>query len=310
MTGPLTLLRWGRAEYEDHPLSGLPPEVTAIEHGAADPSSAPLEEADILVVPSRRRVDAAAVARLRRCRLVLTTTSGHDHLDLAALSRAGIPACRLPLARRDAVVHTALAMLLSLTRRLGRFTEAAQEGRWTRAELRQIGAILPARVAVIGAAGVIGSRMTEVIAALGAEVLPVDPALPGSLPLDRAVADADAITLHCELTPQTRGMFGADRIGRMRPGAVLVNTARGPLVDPDAAFDAVRSDHLSGLGLDVFPEEPWPIRRLVHPDVLLTPHAAGWHPGLGDACAAGVAEAVRALVEGGPLPWVIRPDGS
>lgn len=297
-----TLLRWGRAEYEDHALRGLPAGVAVVEEAGLH---APLEEADVLVVPSKRRVTAEAVARLRRCRLVITTTSGYDHLDMDALRAAGIPACRLPLARRDAVIHTALGMILSLGRRFGRFTEAAAAGRWTRGELRRIGAICPSTVAVIGAAGVIGSRMAEILRSMGLSVLPVDPLLPGVAPLDQAVAEAEVITLHCELTPSSRGMFGAERIAAMRPGAILVNTARGPLVDPAAAFAAIQGGRLSGLGLDVFPEEPWPLAGLAHPDVLVSPHAAGWHPGLGAACEAGVAEAVRALLAGKGLPWQI-----
>ncbi|HNC95790.1 MAG TPA: hypothetical protein PKW90_06675, partial [Myxococcota bacterium] len=112
----MKLLRWGRAEYEDQPFENLG--VDVVEDSSDDPA---LEEADFLVVPSRRRVDAAVVSRLKNCKLVLTTTSGHDHLDLDALGAAGIPAARLPLARRDAVVQTALGMLLMLSRRLGHF---------------------------------------------------------------------------------------------------------------------------------------------------------------------------------------------
>ncbi|MFN7143863.1 MAG: hypothetical protein ACK4YP_08820, partial [Myxococcota bacterium] len=89
----LTLLRWGAAEYERGPLVGLPEGVEVV---AGVGPGAPLEEADVLVVPSKTRVDAAVLPRLARCRLVITTTSGHDHLDLDALAAAGIVASRLP----------------------------------------------------------------------------------------------------------------------------------------------------------------------------------------------------------------------
>jgi D-3-phosphoglycerate dehydrogenase / 2-oxoglutarate reductase len=84
-----------------------------------------------------------------------------------------------------------------------------------------------------------------------------------------------------------------------------VNTARGKLVDVAAAFEALRTGRLAGLGLDVFPEEPAVLAPLVHPDVIVTPHAAGWHPGLGAKIAAGVAEALRALLAGGEVPFLI-----
>ncbi|MES2642197.1 MAG: NAD(P)-dependent oxidoreductase [Myxococcota bacterium] len=298
----LTLLRWGMAEYERGPLVGLPPGVTEIIATGAD---APLEEADVLVVPSKTRVDAAVVRRLTRCRLVVTTTSGHDHLDLVALTAAGIVASRLPYARRDAVVETALGMILGLTRRLGPLQEAAAAGRWDRARLVEHGATRIGTVAVVGV-GIIGSHMYTVLRALGATVLPVDPRLPDTVPLADALAAADVVTLHCSLNAApgrgNAGMIGPAALATMRPGAVLVNTARGKLVDVEAAVAAVRAGHLAGLGLDVFPAEPADLARWAAPNVLLTPHAAGWHPRLGEAVAEGVAAAVAALLAGTPVP--------
>lgn len=297
----MLILRWGRAEYETAPLSGLPEGCSVVE---ASGEAAPLEDADVVVVPSVTRVTAAHVPRLRRCRLVLTTTSGFDHVDTVALRDAGVVTARLPLARREAVVHSALGMALALTRRLPRFQDAARADRWDRDRLHVYGATLLGTVGVVGV-GVIGSRMVDVLRALGADVLPCDPALPGSVPLDRVLAASDVVTLHCALTPENAGMIGPDALARMRPGAVLVNTARGKLVDVPAAVAAVRGGHLAGLGLDVFPKEPAPLADLVHPDILLTPHAAGWHPGLGDDIATGVATAVRALLAGEPVPYAL-----
>jgi phosphoglycerate dehydrogenase-like enzyme len=300
----LTLLRWGMAEYERGPLAGLPPGVTEIIATGAD---APLEEADVLVVPSKTRVDADVVRRLTRCRLVVTTTSGHDHLDLAALAAADIVASRLPHARRDAVVETALGMILGLTRRLGPLQEAAAAGRWDRARLVEHGATRIGTVAVVGV-GVIGSHMCTVLRALGAIVLPVDPRLPDAVPLADALAAADVVTLHCSLNAGNLGMIGPAALAAMRPGAVLVNTARGKLVDVEAAVAAVRAGHLAGLGLDVFPAEPADLARWAAPNVLLTPHAAGWHPRLGEAVAEGVAAAVGALLAGAPVPDTLHDE--
>jgi phosphoglycerate dehydrogenase-like enzyme len=295
----MKLLRWGWSEYEAPELRGLPRGVEAI---AATGAGAPLEEAEVLVVPSTVRVTADAVRRLVRCRLVITTTSGFDQLDLPALRRAGIPCARLPLARRDAVVDTTLGMIFSLTRRLGRFQEAAAAGLWERPRLADYGATLLGTVGVVGV-GVIGSRMVKVLEALGARVLRCDPILTDGLPLETVVRDSDVVTLHCELTEANRGMIGRAQIGAMRRGAILVNTARGPLVDVAAAAEAVRNGHLGGLALDVFPAEPASLAPLVDPRILVTPHAAGWHPGLGAKIAEGVAEAVSALIAGGEIPF-------
>lgn len=295
----MRVLRWGHAEYERPGIPGLPPDVELVE---VDGPDAPLEEAEVLAVPSLRPVRAALVPRLRRCRLVLTTTSGFDHVDVVALRAAGIRVARLPLARRDAVVETALGMLLALNRRFGPIAAGAAGGAWERDRLPAYGARLLGTVGVVGV-GVIGSRMVEVLRALGAEVLANDPRLPDSVPLDALVARADAITLHCELTPDTLGLFDAARIAAMRPGAVLVNTARGRLLDARAALDAVRAGHLAGLGCDVFPTEPVDLRPFLDPRVIVTPHAAGWHPGLGAAIAEGLRVAVEALRAGGPVPF-------
>lgn len=280
-------------------IPGLPAAVEAI---ALAGDAAPLEEADVLVVPSTVRVGVDAVRRLHRCRLVLTTTSGFDQLDLDTLRRAGIGAARLPLARRDAVVETALGMMLSLTRRLGRFQEAARSGRWERPRLADYGATLLGTVGVVGV-GVIGKRMVDVLQPLGVRVLCCDPLLADGVSLETILRNSDVVTLHCELTPANRGMIGRREIRAMRRGAVLINTARGALVDVEAAIEAVRDGHLAGLGLDVFPAEPAELSRYVDPRVLVTPHAAGWHPALGAKIAGGIVEAVRALLEGREIPF-------
>ncbi len=297
----LTVLRWGLAEYDRGPLVGMPDGVEVVVAAGPD---APLEQADVLVVPSKVRVDATVLPRLSRCRLVVTTTSGHDHLDLAALSAAGVVASRLPLARRDAVVETALGMILALTRRLVPLQAAAFEGRWERARLAEYGATGLGTVAVVGV-GVIGSRMAEVLRALGAEVLLVDPKLPDGVSLAEALPRADVVTLHCALTATNADLIGPYELAAMKPGAVLVNTARGRLVDVEGAVAAVRAGHLSGLGLDVFPREPAPIERWAAPNILLTPHAAGWHPRLDVLVAEGIAAAVRALIAGEPVPFTL-----
>jgi phosphoglycerate dehydrogenase-like enzyme len=297
----MKLVRWGWSEYETPRIPGLPAGVEMI--AVAGPA-APLGEADVLVVPSTVRVDAEAVGRLRRCRLALTTTSGFDQLDLEALRRAGIPAARLPLARRDAVVETALGMMLSLTRRLGRFQEAARAGRWERPRLAEYGATLLGTVGVVGV-GVIGRRMVEVLGGLGAPVLRCDPLLEDGLPLEKVLRESDVVTLHCDLAPANHGLIDRARVRSLRPGAVLVNTARGALLDAAAALEAVHDGHLAGLGLDVFPVEPADLEPYDDPRVLVTPHAAGWHPALGVRISEGIVDAVRALLEGREVPFRI-----
>ena len=301
---PFRVLLWGRAEYERQVDWGA--RLAGVDVTSAQGEDAPLELADVVVVPSRQAVRREHVPRLLRAKLVLTTTSGFDHVDVAALGEVGIPCARLPLARRDAVVQTALGMMLSLSRRLGALQEPAARGHWDRADLPGWAPGLLGTVGVVGH-GVIGRVVARQLEALGARVLRCDPLLTDSVPVDALVAQADVVTLHCELTPSSRDLFDARRIAAMRPGSILVNTARGGLVDVRAAREALEAGHLAGLGLDVFPTEPpADLARFVGPRCIVTPHAAGWHPGLDALIAEGIVAAVDAVRRGEPAPFTLR----
>lgn len=279
----ITLCRWGSAEYELAALVGLPADVQVVESP---------READVVVVPSTRQVGPNDVPKAR---LVITTTSGFDNLDVPALRAVGVRCARLPLARRDAVVETALGMILALTRRFGPFQTAASANRWDRKHLHDYDARLLGTVGVVGM-GVIGTKVAAVLTAFGARVIEVRRGDP--LP-----TKVDAVSFHCALTAENRGFADATWLAQLPPHCVVVNTARGKLLDVAAASAALRDGKLGGLGLDVFPEEPAELARFVHPKAIVLPHAAGWHPGLGAAISEGVAVAVAALSAGNPIPW-------
>ena len=279
----VTLCRWGQADYEQGPLCGLPEGVRLVD----DPGAA-----EVVVVPSTRRVVPGDVPRAR---LVITTTSGFDNLDVPALGAAGVRCARLPLVRRDAVVETTLGMILALTRRFGPFREAARSGVWDRPNLHRYDARLLGRVGVVGM-GVIGTKVAAVLRSLGAEVVELREG-------DRIPGDVDVLTLHASLKTSSLNLVNAEVIAGMRRAAILVNTARGKLLDLDAAYAAVRAGHLGGLAVDTFPEEPTNLAPFDHPAVIVTPHAAGWHPQLGARISEGVAVAVAALMARQPVPW-------
>jgi D-3-phosphoglycerate dehydrogenase len=266
---------------------------------------------DVLVTTSGVRVTEDVLSQLSG-KLVLTTTSGHDHIDGVAAARHGVTVARCPLARRDAVVAWSLAEGIAGMRRLGALHQAAADGRWARADLPALAPIglADARVAVIGM-GVIGQRMATVLATLGAEVLPVDPRpIPGwrCVDLETALEVADWVTLHCALSPTSRGLIGARQLARLRPTAVVVNAARGDVLDLDAAVDAVRHGRLRALAVDVFPVEPWTsLRDAALPGVSFAPHAAGYTRDLGARVAAEVVDTLAAWASGAPLPHRVSP---
>jgi len=303
----MKVLRWGRSAYEtDEALAlevaGLSALGCEVAHHAG--RTLPETDAQVLVTTSKVQVDAAALSRAPNLALVLTTTSGHEHLDGAAAKARGVALARSPLARRDAVVDTALAMGLSLLRGVPGLQRRAEAGFWARAELpaRRMRLIRGLKVGVVGY-GVIGRAAVAAWSALGASVSWSDPAVdePGGLSWERLRAESELITLHCSLTKSSRGMVDAAALAAMRPGAILLNTARGGLVELEALATCT---HLGGVGLDVFPQEPPPgLAGLAgRENTLILPHAAGYHEGLGEAVAREVVETVRAWISGEGLP--------
>jgi D-3-phosphoglycerate dehydrogenase len=304
----LRFSRWGRSAYESD--EALAAEVTAL---APMLSAAPFcSDAEFIAVNSRTRVDDSLLDQVPSAKVIVTTTSGYDHLDLDAIKARGIVPARLPLARRDAVVESTLGMMLDFLRRHSRLRVEATSGRWSRGALpgMNLSTLNGAHVGIIGL-GVIGQRMVEVLTLLGARTSGHDPAgLPDGLPhlsVDDMLKKCDVVTLHCRLTDENRGLISRERIGAARPGLILINTARGELVDVDAAVAAARSGRLGGLGVDVFPEEPWPrmSQAADGQQILFTPHASGYHSGLTDRICEGLVESASAFVGGAPIPWVL-----
>lgn len=313
------VLRWGHSAYEttadlqrerdDAEALGLA--WAHVPRGR--PSPAALAAAAALVVTSGVRVDAEILAALGGD-LVVTTTSGHDHIDVAAAAARGVTVARCPKARCGPVAEVAVASLVVLLRRVDALVERASRGVWARAELPALAPRgLAGAVVVVVGAGVIGQRVAGLLDALGADVRVVDPYAPppGRTPwaLDDALVGADAVTLHCALSPSSRGLLHAGRLAALPPHAVVVNTARGDVLDVLAAVDAVRHGRLGGLAVDVFPEEPYP--RLAGDSVagvILTPHSAGYTVGLGARVAAEVRDALAAWGAGDAPAHVVRSD--
>mgnify|MGYP000200148835 FL=1 len=315
------VLRWGQSAYEtddDLAMEQAGAEALGLSFARApDARRRPdLGGVDALVVTSKCRVDAELLARFAGS-LVLTTTSGWDHIDVAAARARGVAVGRSPLARRDAVVEHALAELLSLVRRLPALYRAARDDRWARAELPALAprALTDRPVLVVGQ-GVIGRSMNRALSCLGVEVWGTDPrgVDPDVRPveLDEALPQVGAVTLHCALSPTSRDLMSAERIRRMAPDAVLVNTARGDVMDPAAAVSAVEEGRLRGLACDVFPEEPYPALAAGAQvsGVRFTPHASGYTVGLGRRVAEGVVAGLSAWAQGQPQPYGVTEAGS
>jgi D-lactate dehydrogenase len=211
----------------------------------------------------RSRVTASALARWPALRLVSTRSTGFDHIDLAACDARGIVVCNVPDYGDRTVAEHTFALLLAVSRRLVEAVESTRRGAFAAEGLR--GFDLAGRTMGIIGAGRIGRRVIAIARGFGMEALACDPAPDAAIArasgfayvgLDDLLARADVVSLHAPGGESTRGMIGRAQLARMKPGAVLINTARGDLVDVSALADALNAGRLRGAGLDVLPNEP------------------------------------------------------
>ena len=235
-------------------------------------------------------LDASFLDELPALRIISKYTIGVEDIDLDAASERGVIVTHCPTeANWGGVAEGTLAIMLALLKRVRERDRHVKQGGWRDASLvgRYVGSRQDGfRGLTIGIVGFgrVGARVADLLAPWRVRVLGVDPYVELAkfahhgverVDLDTLLRSADVVSLHCSLTSETRGMIGAAELARMKPGALLLNTARGALVDTDALADALEAGAISGAALDVLPEEPPPSdSRLTRMDdrVLLSPH--------------------------------------
>lgn len=267
-----------------------------------------LGDCDALVVRTRTRVTRELLAAAPKLRVVGVAGVGLDNVDLPAAEARGIRVVHTPEASSDAVAEFTVGLMLSLLRPFGRLAEAYRAGRFHEARAGGHGVELRGLCVGIVGMGRIGSRVARICAAgFQARVLYNDVADVGPFDFaaervekDELYARSDVVTLHVPLTDLTRRLVGAGVLARLKPGAWLVNTARGELVDLPALAEALRGGRLGGAALDVTDPEPAPADHALFgmPNVILTPHAAArTQGGLRRMCA--VVDRVLEALRGG-----------
>ena len=228
-------------------------------------------------------VTAEVVAAAPRLRLVQKIGVGVNTIDLEAARRRGIAVCNMPGTNTQAVAEMTLLLMLGALRRVSQLDAATRAGRgWELPDHLQdrCGEVRGRTVGLVGY-GAVPSRLAPVLQAMGARVLFASRsgkpnAVGERRPLADLLAESDVVSLHVPLTSDTERMIDADAIGRMKPGAVIVNTARGGLIDEAALIEALRTGRLGAAGLDVFEPEPTPAGSalLALDNVVCTPHLA------------------------------------
>jgi D-3-phosphoglycerate dehydrogenase len=224
--------------------------------------------------------DAESIEALERCQIIARYGIGFDNVDLDAARQAGIVVTNVPDYSVEEVAVHALALILSVVRKVPWADRRVREGAWAIDEFRPIRRLSELTVGLLGY-GRIGRRLAAALQTFGPEIIVHDPYLrpasdlPELVEFDDLLARADILSVHAPLTDATRGIIGAEAVAAMRPGAILVNTSRGPLVDLDAVTGALSAGYLAGAALDVFDREPLDASRIAEiPNLVVTPHMA------------------------------------
>lgn len=289
----------------------------AADHDEAALAAA-LGGADGLILRVKGRVTESLLARCPRLKVIARHGVGVDNVDVAAATRRRIPVCVTLGANTEAVAEHAFLLMLAVGKRLVALNAGVRRGAWD-ALRRDLYAGLCGRTLGIVGMGRVGARVAALAGAFGMRPLGYDPALPaeeirrrGAAPVDLAslLREADIVSLHAPLTPETRHLLNGETIGMMKPGAILVNTSRGALVDDAALSEAIRSGHLAGAGIDVMePEPPHPDNPLLALEqVLITPHIAAHTEDSMRRMAVTAVEQVLMALEGKRPTMAINPE--
>ena len=265
---------------------------------------------DALVIRSGSKVTAAVIARAENLRIIGRAGIGVDNVDVPAASRRGIVVMNTPTGNVVTTAEHALSLLLALARKIPQATASMKGGKWekTKFEGREVSG---KTLGVLGV-GNIGRIVVDRAVGLKMKVIASDPVLTTEkaaqlgielVGLDELFRRADFVTVHVPLTPETKNLIGAAAFEKMKPGALLVNAARGGIVDEAALAEAIRSGKVAGAALDVFETEPLPTRSPLWdmPQVLVSPHMCGDFEGWERAVVAVFVDNCARLAGGEPL---------
>lgn len=257
------------------------------EHAHTSPDLVLTHAADATVIITNKvKLPAAMLEKLPTLKLLAVAATGVDHIDLDAAKRLGIGVCNVRDYATHSVPEHVFTVLLALRRNLIAYAAAATNGAWTQAESFclhnwPIEDLAGSKIGIIGG-GALGQSVAKLGTAFGMHVQLAErrgvPPRPGRIAFEQVLAEADVLSLHTPLTPATHNLIGATELARMKPTAILINSARGGIVDEVALLAALRAGQLAGAAIDVLTVEPPPATHpLLHanlPNLLVTPHIA------------------------------------
>jgi glycerate dehydrogenase len=239
-----------------------------------------------VIITNKVALDREILESTNSLQLILIAATGTDNVDLSVCRERGVTVCNVRHYATAAVVQHTIALMLNLLTNQIKYQADVSAGAWSKSNVFCLleYPIIEARDKVLGIIGygTLGKKVAEIANALGMSVRicqrPGGPAVPGRVPFDQLLVDADVLTLHCPLTDATTSLLGKHEFRRMKSSAVLINTARGAIIDADALVDALKQGQIAGAGIDVLNHEPppetHPLLQKSIPNLIVTPHNA------------------------------------
>lgn len=272
------------------PVFGFPVHYREYPATAAHEIAAHAAEADV-VISNKVPLSRDTIAGLPNLKLIAIAATGYNHVDLEACRERGVAVCNIRHYGDHTVAEHAFMLMMALMKNLPAYQRDVAAGVWSQSrQFCHFGApireVRGATLAIVGSGG-IGGRLAEMARTFGMEVVFAErkaagEAREGRVPFAEALARADVVSLHCPLTDETRGMIAQPELMAMKPGAILINTARGGLVDEADLVAALKYGQLGGAGFDVLSSEPPspdnPLLKARLPNLIVTPHV-GWASG-------------------------------
>ncbi|OCB19659.1 phosphoglycerate dehydrogenase [Mycobacterium malmoense] len=278
---------------------------------------AAVPEADALLVRSATTVDAEVLAAAPKLKIVARAGVGLDNVDVDAATERGVLVVNAPTSNIHSAAEHALALLLAAARQIPAADASLREHAWKRSSFNGT-EIFGKTVGVVGL-GRIGQLVAQRLTAFGTHLVAYDPYVSPAraaqlgielLPLDELLSRADFISVHLPKTPETAGLIGKEALAKTKPGVIIVNAARGGLVDEAALADAVSSGHVRAAGIDVFAKEPCTDSPLFElPQVVVTPHLGASTSEAQDRAGTDVAASVKLALAGEFVPDAVNVGG-
>ncbi|MFC4946383.1 phosphoglycerate dehydrogenase [Pseudonocardia sp. GCM10023141] len=275
---------------------------------------AAVAHADALLVRSSTQVDAEVLTASTRLKVIARAGVGLDNVDVPAATARGVMVVNAPTSNIVSAAEHAVALLLAAARHIPAADASLRAGKWARSALT--GVEINGKVAGIVGLGKIGQLVAHRLAAFGVELIAYDPYIAPAraaqlgielVSLDELLERADLISIHLPKTPETLGLIGKDQLAITKPGVIIVNAARGGLIDEDALAEAVRSGHVGGAGIDVYVTEPTTSSPLFElPQIIVTPHLGASTEEAQDRAGTDVARSVQLALAGEFVPDAVN----